>query len=72
MMKKGSRKKGVSMAILTADCDRAFVVANDKAESFRNQKRDPKVFKKINAAATKLQKNMILHIFQLRYILLNI
>lgn len=58
MRKKGSRKKGVSMAILTADCDRAFVVANDKAESFRNQKRDPKVFKKINAAATKLQKNM--------------
>ena len=49
--KKGRNK----MAVLTADCDRTFVVAQDKAEDFKNKKGDTEVFKKIEIAKEKLK-----------------
>jgi len=46
------------MAVLTVKCDRAFVVAADKADTFKNQKRDETVFKKIENVTAKLEKNL--------------
>lgn len=54
MDKTDKKKNDVSMTILTADCDRTFIVAEDKAEKFKNQKKNLKVFQKIYATAAKL------------------
>jgi len=57
-MQRENKKERCAMAILTAKCDRAFVVADDKAESFKSLKSNPEVFRKIDAIASKLQKNI--------------
>ena len=51
-------KEKIKMAILTAECDRAFVVAADKAEQFKQQKKNVKVFKQIESVTTKLNKTI--------------
>lgn len=59
--KQTRRKKGKgsgNMAVLTAECDRAFVVSADKAELFKKQKKEEKVFLKIDAVTAKLEKNL--------------
>lgn len=53
------KKKGRNgMAILTAECDRAFVVSADKAEQFKEQKKNEKIFKKIESVTAKFEKNL--------------
>ncbi len=46
------------MAILTADCKEVFAVSSDKVEDFKNQKRNEKIFTKINASVEKLSKHL--------------
>ena len=53
-----NKKERAKMAVLTVKCDRAFVVAADKADTFKNQKRDENVFKKIENVTAKLEKNL--------------
>ena len=56
--KREKKGKGSSMAVLTAECDRAFVVSADKAELFKKQTKEEKVFLKIDAVTAKLEKNL--------------
>ena len=51
-------KGGIKMAILTADCKEVFAVSSDKVEDFKNQKRNEKIFTKINASVEKLSKHL--------------
>lgn len=50
-IKKGRKK----MAVLTADCDRTFVVAPDKVKEFKNKKRNTEALKKAEGARKKLK-----------------
>lgn len=52
------------MAVLTADCDKAFVVSPDKAKEFNSLKADPKLFKQIDYATKKLEKNLKVDIYK--------
>ena len=56
--RNAKEKEKIKMAILTAECDRAFVVAADKAEQFKQQKKNVKVFKQIENVTTKLNKTI--------------
>lgn len=46
------------MAVMTAKCDRPFVVSADKADMFEAQKKDEAIFNKINVVASKIEKNL--------------
>lgn len=53
------RKKGeIKMAVLTANCDKSFIVSPDKAKEFNALKANPELFKKIDLATSKLSKNL--------------
>ncbi len=51
-------KRMIKMAVMTAKCDRTFVVSADNAKVFREQKKDENAFTKINLAASKLEKRL--------------
>lgn len=62
--KSNKRKGEQKMAVLTADCDRAFVVSPDKAKEFNSLKANPNLFKQIEYATKKLEKNLKVDIYK--------
>ena len=54
-IRKGGEKK---MAVLTVKCDRAFIVSEEKAKAFQEQKKNEKIFQKIETVTEKFGKNM--------------
>lgn len=53
--KTNENERRINMAVFTAECDRAFIVASDKAEEFKNVKVDKKIAKKIEEAKEKFK-----------------
>ena len=52
------------MAVLTANCDKSFVVSPDKAKEFNALKAKPELFNKIDMATQKLNKNLKVDIYK--------
>ena len=50
-------KEGNSMAILTARCDKPFVVSADKSAEFMKQKRNSRTARKTSKFAAKFKEN---------------
>ena len=62
--KKNKYKGAEKMAILTANCDKAFVVSPDKSKDFNELKAKPDLFEKIEMATKKLEKNLKVDIYK--------
>ncbi len=64
MFDTNKRKGEQKMAILTADCDRSFVVSPDKAKEFNSLEAKSDLFNKIEMASKKLEKNLKVDIYK--------
>lgn len=62
---KSNKSKGeIKMAVLTANCDKSFVVSPDKAKEFNALKAKPELFDKIDMATKKLNRNLKVDIYK--------